>query len=224
MATEHFADDDFAVGPPVPGNGQGLLPAAPPAPNSLTAVEQSRAVADVQSALVIAKSQPRQEIVAEKKILDACRRVSLAETAIYSYKRGDAQVEGVSIRLAETLARYWGNMTYGFRELSRGDGVSEVEAFAWDLETNTKVVRQFQQKHWRDTKRGGYEIKEERDKYELVANMAQRRVRACILEIIPGDIVEAALNQCNQTLSGSAEAPLKDRVKKIESINKRTLI
>jgi len=214
----NFQDDAFAVGPPAaPGNGRELVPAAPPAPNSLTAVEQSRAVAEVQAALVVAATRPRAEILAERKIIEACKRVSLAETAIYSYKRGTAQVEGPSIRLAETLARYWGNMTYGFRELSRDRdaAVSEVEAYAWDLETNTKAVRQFQLRLFRDTKQGGYEIKEERDKYELIANMAQRRVRACILEIIPGDIVEAALNQCNLTLAGNEEAPLKDRIKKM---------
>lgn len=212
---EIFDDSDFYA-PAAPGNGArppAMPQAAPAAANSLTAVEQSRAVAEVQAALVIAKSQPRDELRAEYKIREACKRVSLAETAIYSYKRGDGQVEGPSIRLAETIARYWGNLNYGFREIGREGVFSEVEAYAWDLETNTKAVRQFQVKHWRDTRKGSYEVKEERDKYELIANYAQRRVRACILEIVPGDIVEAAMEQCNLTLHGHSDLPLKDRVK-----------
>lgn len=218
---EYFDDADFvSPAPPVKGNGQppALMNAAPPAVNSMTAVEQSRAVAEVQAALVIAKSQPRSEIYAEQKILEACKRMGLAMTAIYSYKRGSeqqVQVEGPSIRLAETMARYWGNMNYGFREVSRDGGSSEIEAYAWDLETNTKAVRQFQMKHVRERRGGDKILTGERDVYELMANFAQRRVRACILEIIPGDIVEAAMEQCNRTLKGSSDIPLIDRIKKM---------
>ncbi len=216
-STEYFDDSDFYA-PAVAGKGNGQALAMAPVntnANSMTTVDQSRAVAEVQAALVIAKSQPRSEIQAEHKILEACKRPGLAMTAIYSYKRGTEQVEGPSIRLAETMARYWGNMNYGFREVSREGASSEIEAYAWDLETNTKAVRQFQMKHWRDTKKGGYEVTAERDKYELMANFAQRRVRACILEIIPGDIVEAALEQCNRTLKGNSDLPLIDRIKKM---------
>lgn len=94
-------------------------------------------------------------------------------------------------------------MNYGFRELSRRPGESECEAFAWDLETNTKAVRQFSVRHRRDTRKGGYDLTDERDIYELMANQAQRRVRAAILEIIPGDIMEDAVAECEKTLKAS---------------------
>ena len=212
---EHFEDDGFAVStlPAVsPGNGQGLVPAAPAAPNSLTAVEQSRAVAEIQAALCVAAARPRSEIASQSRILDACKRPSLAATAIYSYPKGGTQVEGPSIRLAETIARAWGNIDFGLKELSRENGVSEIEAYAWDLETNVRRVLRFQVRHWRDTKKGGYQLKEERDIYELTANQGQRRVRSCILGVIPGDIVESALEQCNRTLAGQSDKPLKERV------------
>ncbi len=51
----------------------------------------------------------------------------------------------------------------------------------------------------------GYKITDERDIYELVANMAQRRVRACILATIPGDVVESAQAQCEETLNAKAD-------------------
>ena len=38
---------------------------------------------------------------------------------------------------------------------STGAGVSVVEAFAWDLESNYRVPRVFNVRHWRDTKRAG---------------------------------------------------------------------
>ena len=184
-----------------------IAPAAMQANTSLAQIEQSRAVAEVQASMVLARANPRNEQVAEYKIMQSCKRKSLAECASYSFRRGGEIVTGASIRLAEEIARHWGNMQYGFREVGRTDESSEVEAFAHDLETNVRVTRQFQVKHWRDTKQGGKKITEERDKYELIANMAQRRVRACLLELVPGDIVEAAEEACKATLIGSIGDP-----------------
>lgn len=169
----------------------------------LAATDQQRAIAEVQAALVIAQSRPRNEVQSRDRLLRACQRSGLASVAVYKYPRGGQSVSGPSIRLAEAAARAWGNMTYGFRELARQPGSSECEAFAWDLETNTKAVRQFSVKHWRDTRQGGRQLKDERDIYEIMANQAQRRVRAAILEIIPGDIIEDALTQCESTLKSS---------------------
>lgn len=172
--------------------------------------DQQRAIAEVQAAMMIARMNPRDPVRAMDRILNACTRPVLAETGLYQYSKGGSSVSGASIRLAETMAQAWGNIQYGFREIYRGtgsDGVtySEVEAFAWDVETNTRRPVQFRVRHWRDTKSGGYPIKDERDIYELTANMAQRRVRACILAIIPGDVEEAARNQCEITLKAKAD-------------------
>lgn len=188
-------------------NDMQIAPAAMQANTALAQVEQSRAVAEVQASLVLARANPRNEQSAEYRIMQSCKRKSLAECASYSFRRGGEMVTGATIRLAEEIARHWGNMQYGFREVGRLDDCSEVEAFAYDLETNVRVTRQFQVRHWRDTKSGGKKITEERDKYELVANMAQRRVRACLLELIPGDIVEAAEEACKATLIGSIGDP-----------------
>jgi len=184
------------------------------APSGLLTTDQARAVAEVQAAMVVAKSAPRDEEAAYLKIMKACRRKSLALQAHYAYRRGGTLVEGPSIRLAEVLLRCWGNSTAGFRELSRGQGVSEVEAFAWDLESNAKFVRQFQVRHRRDREGGSVELKSERDIYEYVAGMAQRRVRSCICELIPGDIVDAASEECKKTLERD-EKPLEERVRKM---------
>ncbi|WP_256204363.1 hypothetical protein [Planococcus faecalis] len=39
-------------------------------------------------------------------------------------------------------------------------------------------------------------------------------MRACILGIIPGDIVEKAVEECGKTLAGNNKGPLKDRIAK----------
>lgn len=178
----------------------------------------SRQMQEVQGQIVMAKKFPRDEVVASKRIMTACQRKKLAEAAEYEYVRGTSKVTGPSIRLAEALAQNWGNMDFGFVELERKSGESVVMAQAWDLETNTRQTRTFAVKHFRDTKGGGYALTSDRDINELVANQAARRVRACILGIIPGDIVEEAIEQCHKTLLGKDDIPLIDRIKKCVQI------
>ena len=187
--------------------------------SALAAADEAKQIAEIQGRMVIAKKFPRDQIRCADRILQACTRKSLAEAALYSYSRGGSDITGPSIRLAETIAQGWENFDFGFREMGRGisgDGVgySDVEAFAWDMETNTRRSTSFRVRHWRDTKQGGYAIKEERDIYELVANQAQRRVRACILSVIPGDMVEAAQNACEVTLQSHADTS-PDAIKKM---------
>lgn len=178
-------------------------------------IEQSRAVAEAQASMLVAKKFPRDENGASDKIINACKRVGMAESSLYAYKRGSSLITGPTIKLAETMAKYWGNITYGFREISRNAQASEIEVFCWDMENNVRVTRIFNVKHWRDTGSGGYALKTERDKYENIANNAQRRVRACILEMIPGDIVEDAEKQCKLTLEDNNGKSIEETAKDI---------
>lgn len=172
---------------------------------ALVEVEQQRAMAEVQSAIVLAKKFPRNQIEAMDRIAVACQRPGLAEQALYTYSRGGTEITGPSIRLAEAIAQNWGNLQFGIKELEQRNGESTVEAFAWDVETNTRQVKTFQVKHERHTKKGSYKLEDSRDIYELIANNGARRLRACILGIIPGDVVEAAVSQCEATLKAKAD-------------------
>jgi hypothetical protein len=175
------------------------------APGASAAALAQREIAEIQAGMVIAQRFPRNERKALDKILTNCQRAGLAEDATYEYARGGTPVTGASIRLAEELARSWGNIWCGVTELSRANGVSECLAYAWDLETGFRDEKRFQVRHWRDTRSGGKAITEERDIYEIVANMGARRKRACILAVIPSDVQEAALTQCEMTLKTKAE-------------------
>ena len=126
--------------------------------------------------------------------------------------------------LFRSIAQQWGNMEFGFREISRNvgdDGVpfSDVEAFAIDLENRNRRPLQFIVKHWRDTKQGGYKLKDERDIYELIANQAQRRVRACILAMIPGDVIDGAMAQAEVTLRTKADTSPEAMAKMVEAFS-----
>ncbi len=176
-------------------------------------IEQSRAVTEAQGKLILAKKFPRDEALAYSKIMNSCSRPTLAASGEYAYPRGGQTVSGPSIRLAEELARCWGNIEYGIRELSRQQGNSEMEAYAWDLETNTYSSQKFTVRHIRDKTGGAQALTAERDIYELTANMGGRRLRARLLAILPPDLVEAAVNQCRKTLAGDTSLPIADRVR-----------
>lgn len=176
-------------------------------------IEQSRAVTEAQGKLLLAKRFPRDEALAYSKIMTSCSRPTLAASGEYAYPRGGQTVSGPSIRLAEELARCWGNIEYGIRELSRQEGNSEMEAYAWDLETNTYSSQKFTVRHLRDKNGGAQVLTAERDIYEITANMGGRRLRARLLAILPPDLVEAAVNQCRKTLAGDNSIPLADRIR-----------
>lgn len=168
----------------------------PSTSQATAATDQARAVAEVQAALMIARMNPRDPVKAMDRILNNCTRPTLANSAIYAYSRGGTDISGPTIRLAEAIAQGWGNIQYGIREISQANGVSTVAAYAWDVETNTRREVVFQVAHRRDTRKGSTALTDSRDIYELVANQGARRLRACILGVIPGDVVDAALQQC----------------------------
>ena len=117
---------------------------------SQTEMMVNRQTQEVQGAIFMAKKFPRDEYEAIEKIRRSCQRATLAEQAIYSYPRGGQNVSGPSVRLAESLAQNWGNIDYGIIELEQKDGKSEMMAYAWDLETNTRVTKIFGVEHKRD--------------------------------------------------------------------------
>ena len=179
------------------------------------AIEASRAIAEAQGKLVIAKRFPRDEVEAYAKAMEACQRPTMAAKAFYSFPRGGQTVEGPTIRFAEELARCWGNIDYGIKELSQDDGESEMQAYAWDLETNAQSVQNFTNPHQREQGKKMVNLTSQRDIYENNANMATRRLRSRILAILPSWFVEDAIEECKKTLAGRNDTPLIDRVKKM---------
>lgn len=185
-----------------------------------TQVGAAREMAEVQAQVVMAKQFPRDIVAVVDRIINECTRKELAEQASYAYPKGGQIVTGPSIRLAETIARNWGNMDFGIKEVDQVNGVSIVKAYAWDLETNVKQSKEFKVSHMRHTKRGSYKLEDPRDIYELVANQGARRLRACILGVIPGDVVKAGEQQCALTLESKADVTPDGIQKLLEAFEK----
>ena len=180
------------------------------------AISASRAMQEVQGQIVMAKKFPRNTYDAVIRIVKNCERYNLAKSSMYLFPKGGTTVTGPSIRLAEVIANNWGNLDFGIRELSQKKGESVVEAYCWDLETNVKSTKTFTVKHEIGTKKGVKKLSDSRDIYELVANMGSRRMRSCILAIIPSDVVQDAVDQCNKTMAkGRDNIPFEDVIKKM---------
>lgn len=201
--------------PNMPAMSNNMMPQFNDINQGTVAIEASRAIAEAQGKLVIAKRFPRNEVAAYAKAMEACQRPSMAAKAFYSFPRGGQTVEGPTIRFAEELARCWGNIDYGIKELSQDDGKSEMQAYAWDLETNAQSVQNFTNPHQREQGKKMVTLTSQRDIYENNANMATRRLRSRILAILPSWFVEDAIEECKKTLAGQNDLPLVDRVKKM---------
>lgn len=201
--------------PNMPNMNGGVMAQLDNINQGTVAIEASRAIAEAQGKLVIAKRFPRDEVQAYNRVAQACQRKGIAEKAFYSYNRGGGTVSGPTIRFAEELARCWGNIDYGIKELSQDEGKSEMQAYAWDLETNAQSVQNFTNPHIREVKGKSVLLTSQRDIYEINANMGARRLRSRILAILPTDLVDMAIAECKKTLAGNNDEPLIDRVKKM---------
>ncbi|ARD42501.1 hypothetical protein [Actinomyces gaoshouyii] len=170
-----------------------------------TVVEQTRAVAEVQAAITVARACPRDLDRARAEMRRACAERALADRAFYSVQgRG----QGPSVHLARELARIWGNIDYGVRELRRDDveGVSEVQAYAWDQETNARTIRSFLVPHARTTRKGRQRLTDLGDIYLNNQNQGAKAVRECIFAVLPTWLVQEAQNLCHATVRGEVVA------------------
>ena len=179
-----------------------------------TKIEQARAVAEVQGAIVAAKSHPRDPVKAQGLMMSACSHRALADVAFYSFPRGGKKVTGPTIHLARELARCWGNISYNIVELNRSDtgGFSEMMAIATDLETNVTARMQFIQPHARDKNEGGGALVSLRDIYENNTNNGARRLRECIYNILPVGFISDAEDACRAALTAGDGRPFPEQV------------
>ena len=173
------------------------------------AIEQERAIAEAQGQLTLAKRFPRSMTAAMTDFMEACNSPDFAATAFYSVpNRGS----GPSIRLAEEAARCYGNFVYGHRELSRSDGKSEIEVYAWDMEKNNRSSRQITVMHVMDTKNGPRKLIDQADIDNKIANVASKQMRGRILALMPKHMIAAGVAAAKRALAGGGEKPLSERI------------
>jgi hypothetical protein len=189
-----------------------FAPAKPAArPGQATQIEQARAIAEVRAAVMIAMDRPRDRSAAIAEMREVCSIMGLAERAFFRVPRGGEMVNGESIHLARELARCWGNVDYGVKELARDDlrGQSELLAFAWDLQTNTRSEIVFIVPHVRG--KGSRKLTGTQEIYENNASFAGRRLREAIFSVLPVWFKSEAAEICHKTLEGSVSGKTREQ-------------
>lgn len=186
-----------------------------PAASQATSIEQARVIAEVLAAIEAANRSPRDEDQAVLRMHKACASRALAERAFYAVARGEGTASGESIHLARELARCWTHVNYGTKELNRDDvrGVSEIQAYAVDLETLVRVDSTFIVPHRKSLKGGQTKVITDLGQiYENNANAGARRVRECILNLLPYGFVARAAELCQVTLAAMSPQERENRI------------
>lgn len=178
---------------------------------------------EVESAVILAKRYPRNELEAYQRVMRACGRPNFAEKGNYAFPRGKRKdedgnwvsniVKGPSVYLARELAKAWGNIRFGYRITFDDVEEREIESWAWDLESNlyvsgsSRFKKLVQRKVWVKAKTKGekdyqetqWVTPDERDLREATSKQASLLVRNCILQLIPADVVDDCRSKCEAT-------------------------
>ena len=184
---------------------------------AVVAVEQARAVAQVAAQVQVAQQFPRSLDRVRDELDEATQHYELAEVAFYSLpNRG----QGMTVHVARELAVIWGNVDYGVHELRRDDeaGASEIQAFCWDMQRNSRNTRTFQVPHAitvtnRSTKvQSRKAIVDLDDVYRNNQSNGARAMRECVFATLPRWLVTRAEKRLRETLRRGPGVSIEDRV------------
>lgn len=160
---------------------------------------------EIQGKMTLAKQFPRDESNAYTDLMAACRRPRFSEGAVYRFPRGGSSIEGPSVKLAREAARCWGNIYSGSKIVSSDEERTLLESFAIDLQSNTSKSTQISFKNLVQRKGKGWVKPDERDYRELVNKNAAILERNAILQLIPPDVVDDAMEEAKKTNTKAAK-------------------
>lgn len=190
------------------------------------AAQAERAKADVLARFQVAMMRPRDLMVARETLLKHCKRLGFAEVARYAKPVGMGKVTGPSVRFAEACLQAFGNMSVDQPVIFDDAERRIVRVMATDLETNattsadvtvTKTVERKKLKAGqtpiatRENSYGDlvYIVEATDDEITVKANaMVAKARRNCILQLVPGDIIEECMRAVVRTQEeGDAKDP-----------------
>lgn len=211
--------DPAAMLPVAPDNRPAALIHADPA--AVAAAEMARE--QIKLAYFMATQAPRNQREAWQRILEACRRPTFAQKAIYSKPVGGSKIEGPSIRLAEAIIREWRNIIVRTSIVYEDDAARRVSVLVIDLESNLQLCREIvtpktvERKNAKDRDVLGERLNSAGERVYIVRatedEMANREsaaiskiVRNEGLRLIPSDVVEDAIGEARRTRKQAAAA------------------
>jgi hypothetical protein len=196
-------------------DGEQLARSAETASTAMAA----QATASVQARHIMALKSPRDLMVVRAKLLRDCSRPAFADAAIYRKPVGDG-IEGPSIRLAEAAARAMTNIYSSVMSIYDDQRKRIIRVTATDLESNLtfdkdvtvpKTMERSKLKQGqvpirhRFNSKGNPVFLVEAETDDDILNtenaLASKALRVCLLRLIPGDILDEAINEAQATLS-----------------------
>lgn len=179
-----------------------------------TAGTVAREEAEIKAAIVLARGNPRDELASYNRLIKSCQRAGFAEGALYRFPRGGKDVEGPSIDMAREAARVWGNIRFGLRIVTEDQGTVHIKGYAYDLEANNYVEAEDKfskliQRKDKSTGQTRWVQPDERDLRELVNRRGAICVRNAILQLLPPDIIDDAVQEVRKTIRAAAAGELK---------------
>jgi len=187
-----------------------------------TAMVASKVDAEIRARYALAVMRPRSNLELEQNLLKECERKSFAESALYSVPRGNTRIVGASIRLAETAARLARNIVVESDVIFENEKQRIIKVSVCDVEANltysqdVTVAKTIERRYIKK----GDEIISERSNsgnekvYTIAAPegeltikqnaLVSKAVRNQILRLIPGDIIESAVEACKKTQTDAA--------------------
>lgn len=198
--------------------------------SAIAVAEQSKA--SVQARWVMALQRPRDLMRARQTLLADCKRLRFAETAIYNKPIGQG-VKGPSIRMAEAAARALGNILCECATIYDDTEKRIARVTTTDLESNAtywldvtlaKTIERTRPMEGRkihavrkNSRNQDVFVIEATDDEILDRERAlvSKAMRTCLLRLVPGDLLEEALEQCEATRRGDVKADPKAAVRKM---------
>lgn len=204
-----------------------------PETSSTALAEQAKAA--VQARWIMAMQRPRDLMQARQRLLEDCSRPAFAEAAIYHKPVGEG-VEGPSIRMAEAAARAMRNIYCEVAAIYDDQQKRIVRVSATDLEANltypmdVTIAKTIERSRMMEGRRivATRKNSKGRDVYIIEATdeeildkeraIASKAMRTCLLRLIPGDILEEAMERCYATRRGEiAKDPAQARKKMVDA-------
>lgn len=203
------------------GQSTAVAITPPPAPLAVTETASSavaaREKAAVEARFLVAINRPRNPDESRIRLLARCASPHFAAVAEYSKPVGGKKVRGASIRMMEEVARQWRNVDVQAPVVFDDSERRIIRVTATDLESNysasvdvilektveRKAPRQGDEVLSRRTNSQNeivYRIRADEDAFLVKqnANISKAR-RECIRAIVPGDLLEEAMQACGET-------------------------
>ena len=214
--------------------GQQLTRLPQAAGETAVSAVAAQVVASVQARYTVAIARPRNLDQVRVSLLNECRRPGFARVAIYNKPIGQG-VTGPSIRFAEAALRCLGNVLPEVITVFDDADKRIVRVSVTDLESNvtyskdvtvTKTVERANAKGQevvgeRTNVRGAtvYIVRASDDDCLNKENaLVSKALRTVALRLIPGDILDEALDQVDETLRNkAAEDPAGERKRMIDA-------